>query len=218
MKTLVDNPKPPIQLFREKKSELGGLFEPLVTQSGQEVWACGECGILYAHQYGECDQKQKASDCCRQRYCQCGKKMPDYWLKCSECSHSATNSKRLEEATEVTDFDGPVYDPDRDEYHESVEMFLDWVSDRQHDGFDEDEIGIPEFLHPCNIRPFARLDASDVIQHELDDHYEDATDAVEDLDGLQKALDEWVDKQTLKSWNPDYRRKINVAKLLEDNK
>jgi hypothetical protein len=202
MKQLKDNPAPAFQLYRKKDD----AFTPTLTTGGHEIWACGECGTLHARQYGETSIREKAEECCKQKYCSCGEKMPQYWVACHSCSSRTSTANRTEKATEIEQFDGAVYCAQRDKYWSNLEEFQDWAACR-----DEDE-DLPEWLFTCAAKKFARIDASDVVQSELEEHHEDAE--VDDIEELQEFLNKWCDKQSLESLQPDYSRKLSVAKIL----
>ena len=53
------------------------------------------------------------------------------------------------------------------------------------------------------------MDASLILESELNDHHEDAIDHL-DVDGLQKVLNEWISDQKLESYDVDYSKKIRI--------
>lgn len=210
-KVLVDKPKPPFALYRKRKRR----FEITLTKRGDQIWACGECGVLYTP-WGQGDEPRKrAAACCKQQYCACGQKIERGYTgpKCSPCNSFDRETARLAKATEIEAFDGPVYDDHRDKYWTDLGDFEDWVQDQ----IDDDERdNLPEWIYPCETKAFAKLDATSLIENYVhDEHHDDAFDSIEDLDGFQKFLDEWCAKQTLQSWSPDFARKISVEKILK---
>ena len=209
MKKKVDNPKKPFQLYRKKKRR----YEVTLTKQGNQIWVCGECGHLYT-KFMDNDPRKQAEECCKQQYCECGNKIDAGYVgpKCSPCNSSIRDAARIAKAEEVEYLDGPVYCDSRDRYWSDLDEFTDWLA-RELD--DEEDPSIPEWLHPCNTRSFHKLDAQSFLENELDDYFEDAIDHVVDFDGLQKFFDEWSDKQTLSCWEADFKKKINVQKLVD---
>lgn len=208
-KKWVESPKEPFQILRQKD----GVIVPVVTLAGNEIWCCGECGVLSPSWTKDpVDAKQKAVDCCKQPYCECGTKLDGYWLKCEGC-RAKDQSKKWENAVEIEDYDGALYDNDKDRYYFDMDEFLDQMA-----CLEDDEEELPTWVFPCKERGFGKIDASDILENQLSDHFEDAYDHVIDDEGLQKFLNEWCAKQTLKSYEADYTRKINVAKLCEKEK
>lgn len=199
MKNLVDNPKPPFRLYRE----INGKFENIINKNGDEIFACGECGAIHGPYVGN-DAHERAAKCCKQHYCECGEKIAYFMSmsKCSKCNSLEGNKKILSNATEIQEWEGPVYDDNSSRYYENMEEFEDWRY-----CLDDNE-SVPEWLFPCEEIKFGRLDAHDVIESRLCEMHEDAE--CDDVEGLQKFLDEWCDKQSIASWEPDFSRKIKV--------
>ena len=215
-KILVDHPKSPFPLYRKKTRR----FEITLTKRGDQLWACGECGSLHsAWGWKPCAEddrhaKRRATDCCKQQYCQCGEKIQQGYAgpKCSPCNSVERSKKVIEKAVEIDQFDGPVFCDDADRYWSDLSEFEDWVSDQI---ADDERDSIPEWIFPCDLKDFKKLDATDLIQNYIgDEHHEDAADQIEGLDLLQAYLNEWCAKQTIQSWHPDYSRKISVQKIL----
>lgn len=209
-KALVDRPKKPFPLYRKK----GSKYRITLTKSGAEIWACGECGSLHTPWNSSDVPKMRAAECCLQKYCECGGKLERGMTgaKCWTCRTFERREKKLAEAQEIDWFDGPVYDDSSDKYWESVSDFIDWANDQE----GEDRENIPEWLNPCTSKGFHRLDAMECIGSYLEDqHHEDAHDHLKDVEGLQKFLNEWCDKQNLVTWNADDSKKISVKALLE---
>ena len=215
MKQLFENPRPPIQMFRPD-SETPGGFKPLVTKIGSEVWACGECGILYAHQYGGSDngQKQQAENCCKIQKCGCGNPIEtNFYNKCDGCrkvDHVQLEVKRIMEAEEVNDHQGWIYCDGygyQEGYFESVGDLIEWIEDQD----DPESYPIPEFVFVCDPDEL-HISASDIIENALSDHYEDAGERIgsDEEAALQKFLDQWCADQNITSWNVNYKKKIRV--------
>lgn len=201
MKEYKLNPQPPFQLFRKKDNE----FVPCNTKNLGPIWACGECGFLHS---GEC-ASELAQNCCKAFWCEkCQKEFPSYRTICPECSF-LSKEKQLRENSEIVKYDGgPLYDALNDRFFADLEQFLDWIACK-----DDDEL-LPEYVHPCESRGLGNIDADDIIESALSDHYEDAYDHIKDIEGLQASLDAWVKKQTIESWYPDHTKIILVEGLL----
>jgi hypothetical protein len=70
--------------------------------------------------------------------------------------------------------------------------FMDF--DEFFDAIDEEEIeGRPEYCFGVTEIPFT-IDAESVVENACDDSYEDAYDHVGNIRGLQKSIDEWIEK------------------------
>lgn len=217
MKQFFENPKPAFQLFRVSKED-ENKYEGVLTRQGHQVWVCGECGIIQAHQYNQADpndQKNRAENCCKIPKCECGKNIEtNYYTKCDSCrsqEENARNEKRLREAEEVDFTDSWIYCEGygRNEgYFESVDALLEWIEDNEK----EESHPIPEFVHVCSRIDFKGIDMYDVVSNKLESEFhEDAIDDL-DIDGLQKLVDEWSKTNKTHSWQPDYKKKIKVLK------
>ena len=61
------------------------------------------------------------------------------------------------------------------------------------------------------------LDAERIVSDKLEgEHHEDAFESVDDIEGLQKFLDEWCAKQTVTSYTADYTRAVILEKTDDD--
>ncbi len=135
-------------------------------------------------------------------------KLDNYWLKCSDCRDVEREAKRAVNSVEIEDYDGAIYDDGTDKYFFDVEEFLDHLACTK-----DDVEEFPEYVYACNESGFGSLDAGRVIESRLCEMFEDAEDHVIDLEGLQKSLDEWTAKQTMKCYEVDFARRINTKKL-----
>jgi hypothetical protein len=185
MKTLVDNLKPPIQLYT-----LGADSVPIPSP----VWACGEC-----HKLSLNDGTYKAAEeCCRQTYCKCGEKLGKWHILCDNCKEAAHEAKR-----ELVEYDGgPVLDNKR--YFMDMDELLDHYCD--------DEESMPEFVHPCKVESFAGINIHHAMEAATEDLFEDAYDHLILVDELVAFVDQWNKKQTLATWEPQYNKKVKVEK------
>jgi hypothetical protein len=187
MKKLVKDPKQPLPLFTQRED---GVRQ-------EKAFGCGECGSVYA-------TTESALRCCKQDYCQdCGVEVNQHWNKCSSCSEFARNEK----AVLLTKWDGPVYDDSRDKYYESIEELAEWYED-------ESEDDRPEFIFPCKEVSFKGLDADDILMNATEDLFEDAYDHLKGVDLFRSAVERFNEAQDLKTWSPDFSRKIKLADCL----
>lgn len=185
MKNYVKNPKEPLALFTQRPE---GIRE-------EKAFACGECGCVYS-------TRESAIYCCKQSVCEsCGKDCNKGWIKCGDCSDKI----RLEKAIEIKpeDHDGAVYYEPSDRYFESYDEALDYYCD-------EDEK--PDWLHPCEEHPCPKLNLDDVLINLVEDLFEDAYDHLNGIKELQVAVDKFNSCQSLKTWEPDLKRKIRFLK------
>jgi hypothetical protein len=116
-------------------------------------------------------------------------------------------------AEEVTSgYDGWVYSDELQGYHDGyyrdIGEFLDYA-------FDQDEINVPEFVYCC-YETMHRIDLGHVLENLCEEGWEDMSDSL-NTGGLDKAIDEFheLNKDTLRSYQPDYKRKIRVPKTLD---
>jgi hypothetical protein len=201
MQVLVDKPKEPFPLYREKE----GAYEKALTESGNELWTCGECGTIHSYY----NSQTEANKCCLQPHCACGEKIPKYWSECTNCQNRKIEARRIAESVEINECSGTVYSDTADRYWSDLDEFEDWMANAEMED-------IPEWLYTCKIKKFGKLYASNVIEHELCEHHDGAE--CNDLDGLQKLLDVWVTKQTLESYFPDYSKRISVTKIFTNKR
>jgi hypothetical protein len=173
-----------------------------------EAWRCSACGIIYAG-----TDQGIADMCC---VCQrCGK-LNDPKVEggcstlCSPCRTivwSENDAEKLDRASEVPDYDGPVFDGA--DYHESMEAFIDhWECD--HDAGDSR----PEFVHTCHITPYS-LDAGDILQNmlenaEVEDADEHLLSGVKEFEAAVDAFNKANEKNVY--WNCDNKHKVRVPK------
>ena len=113
-----------------------------------DLWRCSNCKQLWP-------QPDMAERCC---VCEgCGKTKASREAGSRRCSECFTvhlleiDRKQLEEATELTNYTGPVCIGDK--YWESLEKMLD--------GLDPNEV--PDFVHTCDINHY-NLDVGTIIE------------------------------------------------------
>ena len=72
---------------------------------------------------------------------------------------------------------------------------------------DCDELAERDYVYATSGSRF-RLDIMSCIESALDDHYDDAIDNIVDIDSLVEFVTDWVAKQDIISYYPDYSRSI----------
>lgn len=177
------------------------------TESGFEatgVWYCGKCRIVHR-------EKLFAEQCCATKYCDCGKPLPNYYTRCFECQRIKATERtqaQIEAAEKLTDWDGWVCDPngrgDQDGYFESLDAMIEWYGDAEDD---EGEMKLPEFVFTTTPIHF-QVDLDSAIESALEDHHEDAAESLDGREEIEKLVREWAARQSLVSYQIDYKRVI----------
>jgi hypothetical protein len=168
------------------------------------VFFCGECKLIYRS-----GELELAENCCKPWKCDtCGAPTEKYWTACRECRAKVQRDKdqaQWEKAEKVLakDWDGPVWNTADDSYHPDLgDLIDDWVCDH--------ERGEPlPHVYVCDADTM-KFDAERMIEHALEEHYEDASDDISQAahEELQQALDAWTDKHGVTSYHPDYKRAV----------
>jgi hypothetical protein len=180
-----------------------------VTSSG--VWFCGQCRTVWGDRYtaGHDSVQAAAEACCKPPVCACGAEVARGHVKCDECWRKGIAEKRdktMAAAEKVETWDSWVYDPTdagpQDGYFESLDALVEWYEDNP-------EATPPEFVH-LTIRKEFSLDFSDCIEAALEESYEDARDGLVGEEEITAAVAEWVKRQNIPTYEPDYKRAIRV--------
>ena len=169
--------------------------------------ACGNCGRVANP--GNYDISVKCCTCW-----ECGSplgsdrsNLDHYHADCKRTYDARMDVARLDRATEVTDYDGPLY--------------CDGVHGGWGDGYfaDMDDLwetledcdSRPEFAYCCTSHPVAHLDLSSILENACDDAYEDAQDDLSGIDALESAIAAFneVNKDIL-TWYMDTKRKVRI--------
>ncbi len=169
------------------------------------LYACGQCGRVCSPTIYACQEeeqhtaaRQAAEECCAPRYCVCGVEVKDGWTACAPCRER----HRLERATVVTDYTGPVQSDQvecgewAEGYSSSVDALRDYC-----DG------PVPAYCWPCKSSPL-RLDLDNILEHACDDQHEDAFEQIVGADELGAAIDKFNEAQTCIAYYPDHTRVI----------
>lgn len=218
MKTLVEKPKPPKQLFIQSKTD-AEKFEPVATAQGAHpIWVCGQCGTMHTHGFGghTLTTEERAAQCCLLKKCDCGRaKEIQHYEKCRTCrdkEDSLREIERMKSAELVETHDGMIfvdgYGGYREGFFNDVDDLLEWIEGED----DSDNFPIPEFVFCCVQKHFKdeHISAGDIIENETQDYHEDYHQQL-DEDGLQKLLNQWVSEQALSSWDVDYSKKVRIS-------
>lgn len=191
MKPLFREPKEPIQVFILND----GYYV------AQEEHYCAHCGRIHS-------TYKFAKGCCAQSVCEnCGCDVHQYHIRCRSCSDAATLAK----AELIQDYDGPLFDEDKDRFYENEEEYID-------SNFHKEECDLPEYLYACDERKLSESDSGDLVHNFLesiltDDYHDEAMSELNCVNELEKAVEDWLGKQTLVSWFPDYKRKIKAPPI-----
>jgi hypothetical protein len=191
------------------------------------AYACGACGTVHK------DEKAAAACCVPSRCQTCGTEAKRfYYTECDACSSKraiAREQARFEKATKVSekDYYGPIVCEDfssgdlGDYCWSDVSTLVEHVDEEQaeYDALTEDEKAkkerpeMPEYVYACEEITF-RLSASHIIEGELENHCEDATDKISNQDelALQKFLDEWCAGLGIVSYQQDESKVVILEK------
>lgn len=157
-----------------------------------------------------------AEQCCRPYKCSvCGVEVDRYHTMCRACQDARCAEKEREwfdKAEKLTSWPGPVFVPQTDRYHASVEEYLDYA--------DEEQIAAGGYLWACESTPVCTLDIGRIIEDATQEAYEDFNP--DDLDGqteLKTALDAFNDLNKGRvMWEPDYTKAILLKDYIDAEK
>lgn len=169
-----------------------------------EYSVCGECGKL-ARGLTNVDISQRCCTCYS-----CGKPLGKesgshslYHRECELVRLAAVDARRLEDATLVEGYDGPVFfEGGHGSYGEGYYESADELAE------DDDFTG--EFAHCCTSEKI-HLDVGDILENLTEELYEDA---LEDLNGIAElgagvaAFN--LANSSFMSWSVDYGRKVKI--------
>lgn len=196
--------------------------EVVVRESGKLVgYACGECGRFYAapvfldEEAARSEALANTEQCCTPRVCEkCSAPMGErLWLVCPPCVKQAEEDRdrdAFDKATKVNaaDYDGWVSWSDHgpnEGYFASVDDLLTYCED--------EGCTLPAYVWGCSELPF-HMSAERAIEDALDEHYEEARHKIADteVERLQAFLDEWCEKQEVKSYFEDRGTAVMIRK------
>lgn len=170
-----------------------------------DCWQCSECKLFYS------GDGWAAGRCC---VCQrCGKSSyqgPSHARAtvCEECwgpYHAEIDRKRLDKATEIENYDGPVV-IDGDRYFEDLDALVEYLSGEDREW--------PEFAHTCHVNHY-QIDADNVYEMVLGDAPEGHdVDILEGVDAFNAAIEAFNaanrSNDAATYWEPDYKHKVRV--------
>lgn len=164
-------------------------------------WFCGKCGVIHK-------EKSGAEACCKPALCSCGVEIQEkYYFTCKNCRSEQEKKKeqeRFDKAEKLTDWDGPVYSDDWDEYYECLDYFYD---DLANGGHDIDEV---KYIYLCNTVPTVLLSCCEILENATQEVYEDfeMSDLV-GVDDLEKAIEVFNERnKSIVNWEPDYKKVV----------
>lgn len=170
------------------------------------VWACGKCQRFRG-------TKAEAERCCNWSCGACGVNTQALQTECNACGRTrraTANKKKLDEATEVKDYDGWIYTDVlqgyNNGYFQSVEDFIDYAFDELED--DED---MPEFVFTCDEEAKS-LSLRRAIESLCEEGYEGMEDNLSGMEELEAAVAKWneLNAKHLKAVNRHRRHKVAV--------
>lgn len=160
-----------------------------------ELYECGKCQLLHR-------QPDGAEKCC---ICgRCGEESDQSFGECAKC-RDISREERFQKNVKYVPFDPAMVYCHNDTYFFDM-CPLDHFCDTC-ESIDE----WPEYLETTEKTEF-KLDPTDVLENALSDHYEDAYDALVDVDGFEKFITAWAAKQTMTS----YFGRTNIVTKLSD--
>ena len=160
------------------------------------VYYCAQCRHVHR-------EKQLAEECCKPHICECGAECAKHWCICDECRSKkdiARELARFEKAEKVTEWSGPVCEPQGDRYARNIDELLELL----------EEDATPEYVWTCSARPVCQLDYDKIIEHATEDAYEEFES--DSLDGdveLMAALDAFnAANREHVCWETDYTKAL----------
>jgi hypothetical protein len=160
-----------------------------------EVYQCSVCNKISF-------DKDLADICCKPGKCNiCGKEVKPYYTRCDECYAKI----RYEKANKIKYSDYKLeylYDDRYDKYFRDYEELLEFYELN-------DDNEIPKWVWGCIEHPF-KIDIRSALENAEEQMYEDFDDIV-DAEELHKFIETWNDKQTAKSYSPDYKTVILLS-------
>jgi hypothetical protein len=180
---------------------------------------CSECNTVAAP--GNFDLSQKCCTCY-----DCGLPLPKderipysdrngkslYHRDCERKRRMEREADMMEKAELVTDYDGPVYLDHVGNGSYGDGFFSDVEELSEHLDFQEFFKGEhrPLFAHCCEERGFS-IDLDQILQNATEEMHEDAYDNLSGVEELQEAVNAFNKANAgLKSWDPDFRRKVAI--------
>ena len=176
------------------------------TGESVDAFMCQRCGMIYREPDG-----RLARSCCQCYVC----KQP---LNCAgqhahdECRHLQSrlaNAQRLAHAETVSEYEGYLYSDEvsgyRDGYFRDMEDLFSFC--------DDSDVDPPAFVFACTPTPPQLIDIDDFIDRAESDGPEEAWEHLNGTDEIEAALKAFREANAdVKFWEPDYSRKVKVAR------
>lgn len=130
------------------------------------------------------------------------------WVRSDEyrsLTRARAEASRLSKVHTETDYEGWVFDPleggAQDGYFREPSELLEWYEDEAQEP--------PSFAFCCTETPFA-FDLEGALYNTCEEHHADAFDSLSDVLEITAAFKAWMEKQTLVSYFPDYKRAVVI--------
>lgn len=189
--------------------------EPIELRNGDLVgYACGKC---HTFTHKDCAEVHCAAKLCDK----CDRQVIKPYLYCQEHaaeSRAMAERLRFEKAVKVKyeEYEGVyLYIEDcgyNNGYFGDVDELLDWIKDSLSD---DPDFNLPTYAWACDEKKF-RLDASDMIGREIEDHHEEASVPSAKVDELQRLLDTWCDSVGITSYVDNRHTAVLLDGLFDD--
>lgn len=179
----VKHPKPPMKIYR---GDTNGHFEELKNTHGQPLRACGECGTIWT---GD----TQAQDCCQLQKCTCGDWRDQEYphQPCCQCRENARKGRKryltIDQYKKIAQEVMVVID---DDFYSDLYEVVDEFCDEQNK---------PTEVCIAYPRRFS-LNPDQIIEDALENHHEDAINQVVDWYQFAQFINQWTNKQTLKTY------------------
>lgn len=189
-----------IELYRVLED---GSYKPV------SVWYCSKCRIVHK-------TKEDADKCCVHMCSKCSKEIVPYAYRgmCDDCSRTESAKRELEkiEKAELIENDSE-YIYYGDDYKTEDDLF-----DHFRDMSKEDLKVACEFGFYCDKVGYTEPGIVEYVREQCEnDHYEEASDQLQGLDELQKAVDVFVEaNKGFCSYMVDEKKKVSVKHLIDE--
>ncbi len=169
-------------------------------------WACVHCHKFYG---SKPHAEEIAKNCCYTSApcpdCETGRRNR-HRLRCEECAHKFLIKKWTETPQKEWDLKSPVTTLDGDEYFFDSDEVLEHCSENNLKPSDL-------FLIHCveNNPPYFNM--SEYVGDYLPEEIDDLPGDKKEMQAAEKAVNDWISKNTPFSWYPDYKNRISDKDL-----
>lgn len=181
-----------------------------------DISICGECGSP-ARGRTNFDLSQKCCTCweCGGALTAEGKKQRrSYHDQCERDRRARIDAARMENATLVDKYDGPVYceGVPGGSYGDGYFSDIGELADMLDDGDVDESVTREEFAYCCKSRATV-LDIDSALENLTEEMFDDAMDHLNGLDALMAAVEAFNEaNKDLLTWDVDYSRKVRIPK------